>query len=322
MTKIGIIGAGSWAMALAKVLAEQSKVLLWSRNNNVVDEVNLENTNKLYSPNFIFSKNIAATNNLSDLEDCQIILVAVPVKNFYEVLKELPASFNSADKIFVSCSKGIEKASLEFPSQIIAEILPNVKIAAISGPNFAREVLEQKPTITSVASDDINVATKISRLLATNYLRCYPNNALLSTEICGAIKNVFAIAAGALKAKNLGDNAFAALITRGLSELQMLLKAMDGDEKIVNHPCGIGDIVLTTSSSQSRNFTYGFNLATNLPIDEKVLVEGKFTTFALVDLAKKLNIELPITMAVYNSINNPANIDIEIKKLMERPQRF
>jgi len=302
--KIGIYGAGSWGGALAVNLAQNHKVKVYS----------------LFEQEFN-NKNIKLTLDVQKLKKCDYLLLCVPTQNVREFLDVCAPHIPKKAPILICC-KGVEQATLKLPSQIVQEYLPN-PIAALSGPNFADEIAQLKPAATNIACADIDLGEQIIEAVSSPTLRGYYVDDVIATQVCGAIKNVIAIASGIVMGRNLGENARASLITRSLNEISLLCKAMGGNPAIINNLAGVGDLMLTCSSLKSRNTNFGYHLAkgedsTDILKNSEV-VEGYYTAKTIKQLMEKYNIEMPICMAVYNILYEAADINEQIQNLLRRP---
>jgi glycerol-3-phosphate dehydrogenase (NAD(P)+) len=316
--KIAIIGSGSWGTALAlSAYRAKNDVVIWSRNQSTAAEINQYHTNSHYLANIQLPNDIIATNNLAETLKSDLLLLSIPAQNIRQLCEDLVKLNLSKEIILVICSKGIEQESLKLMSEVIKEILPNNKTAFLSGPNFAHEVAQNLPAIASLASKDSNIARIIASNLTSSNFRIYPNSDPIGTQIMGAAKNVLAIATGISIGKNLGENAKAAILSRGIIEINSLSLAKGGDSQTLLAPAGIGDIHLTCSSATSRNTSYGIALAQNQP-KAQVLAEGFYSAKSIHLLAKSLNIEMPICKAVYQIVHQNQSIDTIITELLYR----
>lgn len=321
--KVAVIGSGSWGTALSMAIARASHdIKIFSRNAKIVEEINNYNTNLTYIPNIKLPANILASSNLKDAIDNDILFLAVPAQNILNICLELKKLDINSNKILVICSKGIERNSLKLMSEVVADILPNNPIAVLSGPNFAIEIAQNLPAITSIACEDINLATSLSKFFTSNNFRVYPNDDIVGTQILGAAKNVLAIAVGIAIGKEYGENAKAAIVSRGIHEIVNLITAKGGKLETLVSPAGIGDAYLTCSSSTSRNTSYGIKLGQNNAKDYTFLVEGFVTSESIVKLANKYNVQMPICQSVYLITHENLSLDKVVQELLERPIKF
>jgi len=321
--KIGIIGAGAWGTALSNILAKNQNVILWAKEKNVCDNINKNQENKRFLPKIKLSKKINCTTEINDVCDCDILFLVIPVQYLSGVLSKLKNSLDTKT-IFVCCSKGLEMNSLKLPSQIVSSIFPKNKIAIISGPNFATEIAKGLPAATVVSSKNEEVSKKISNLIKSPTLRPYLSSDIIGSQIAGALKNIYAIASGIVVGKKYGENAVASIISRSFAEITTVAKSMDAKKSTLAGLSGMGDLFLTCSSKESRNFSLGIDLAKGKTLSEIVqkkfsIAEGAFTVRALKKLADKEKLDLPINEAVYRVLYRRKNIDSAIQELLNRP---
>ena len=322
-TKIGIVGAGAWGTALSNLLAKNENVILWAKEKNVCDNINKNQENKRFLPKIKLSKKINCTTEINDICDCDILFLVIPVQYLSSVLGKLKNSINTKT-IFVCCSKGLEMSSLKLPSQIVSSIFPKNKVAIISGPNFAAEIARGLPAATVVASKNEEVSKKIANLIKSPTLRPYLSSDIIGSQIAGALKNIYAIASGIVVGKKYGENAVASIISRSFAEITTVAKSMDAKKSTLAGLSGMGDLFLTCSSKESRNFSLGIDLAKGKTLNEIIqkkfsIAEGAFTVRALKKLANKEKLDLPINEAVYRVLYRKKNIDSAIQELLNRP---
>ncbi|MCX7913430.1 MAG: NAD(P)-dependent glycerol-3-phosphate dehydrogenase, partial [Thermodesulfovibrionales bacterium] len=320
---ISVIGAGSWGTTLASLLADKGyDVVIWAREREVVDYINNQKENKLYLPGFILPESLKATNNLIEaVATSRYIINVVPTQYVRSVFSQA-LTFINKEAIVVSASKGIELNSHKTPSLILKELL-NRQISVISGPSFAKEVMLKSPTAVTLATDDRKVGLMLQELFNTNYFRVYTHDDVIGVEIGAALKNVIAIAAGICDGLGLGNNARAALITRGIFEISRLGVRLKAKEITFFGLSGIGDLILTCTSMQSRNYTVGYRLGkgeslTDIMSKMKHVAEGISTAQAAYELSIKYGVEMPITEQVFLTLyGGKAPIDA-VKDLMNR----
>ncbi len=329
MNSVNVIGTGSWGLALANLVAKvNKKTVIWGRNEDIITEINKHHSCKKYLPNVQLENTIKATSDLKLAIDAEVLLLVIPVQAMRSICLKLAELNLSKEKYLVLCAKGIEESSLLLVSEIVADILPEHKnIIILSGPNLAKEVALKKPSATTIACSDIKIAEKVAKLLAAPEFRPYLSNDIVGTQLCGAVKNVLAIACGIAKGRNLSENTSALLVTRGLVEISRLIMARGGNAKTVMGLCGIGDIVLTCSSFQSRNHLFGISIGKGKSLaaallEQKGVVEGAYTTQAVHHLSKQLNIEMPICDAVYKILYARENIEKVIDGLLSREIKY
>lgn len=324
MTSIGVIGAGAWGTALAHIQAEAGRdVTLWVREAEVAESISTTRENAAYLPGVTLNASITVTNRLMDLADKDVILVVTPAQYVRSTLESI-RSESLDGKPIVICSKGIEIETGMMLSKIVKETLPKSIPAVLSGPCFAREVALGLPTAVTVACADKDMAADIAEKVGCRNLRPYTTTDVLGAEIGGSVKNVLAIACGAIYGMKLGENARAALITRGIAEMGRLAKAMGADEKTLMGMCGFGDVMLTCSSMQSRNFSLGAMLGEGKTLEQilnerKSVTEGVHTARALMKLARANAVDMPIAETVYKCLCEGVPLKDAVSELLDRP---
>ena len=324
--KISVIGAGAWGTALAEVISRQgNEVNLWAREGDVVKSINTSNTNDLYLPNIKLSKLIIAQNNITDVLNCDLLLMVTPAQFMRSILDSLKSSLNEKVPI-VLCSKGIETETLNLMSEIAESIMPNNPLAVLSGPSFAIDVVNNKPTAVTLACKNPTIGKSIADSINLATFRPYLSEDVIGAQIGGATKNVIAIAAGVVEGQELGDSARAATIARGYSEINRLAVALGGQEETLAGLSGMGDLILTCNSETSRNFSLGMKLGQGLNAHEATnnlssVAEGMYSAKAIDKLSKKLGIEMPITNAVNDLIERNRSLGEIIDDLLSRPIR-
>lgn len=330
MKKVSVIGAGSWGTAIAFVLAENGHdCLLWARRENQSSEITNDNTNNAYLPGVKLPENLTATSNLEvAVAHGETIIIAVPTKSIREVCSEIDA-FLTKPKLFVHVAKGIEPDSLKRISEMITEELtpPNMKaIVALSGPSHAEEVVLRHPTTVTAASSDIEAAKEVQDLFMNNYFRVYTNNDIVGVEIGAALKNVIALAAGITDGLGYGDNAKAALITRGLAEISRLGVKMGAHPLTFSGLTGLGDLIVTCTSVHSRNWKAGNMLGQGNSLEDVIsgmgmVIEGVRTAKAAHQLAMKYEVVMPLTEALYTVLFEEVPPKIVVDQLMNRMKK-
>ena len=322
--KISVIGAGAWGTALAEVISRQgSKVNLWAREDSVVNSINTSNTNDLYLPSIKLSEHIIAHKDLSDVLDCDLILMVTPAQFMRPILNDIKDNLHKTIPI-VLCSKGIEIETLNLMSEIAEAIIPNNPLAVLSGPSFAIDVVNNKPTAVTLACKDSNIGKNIADSISLPKFRPYLSEDVIGAQIGGATKNVIAIAAGVVEGQNLGDSARAATIARGYTEINRLAVALGGKEETLSGLSGMGDLLLTCNSKTSRNFSLGIKLGQGLSVNEATnnlssVAEGMYSARAIDKLSNKLSVDMPITNAVNDLIEKNRSLDEIIDDLLSRP---
>ncbi|WP_411291909.1 NAD(P)H-dependent glycerol-3-phosphate dehydrogenase [Sphingorhabdus sp.] len=320
---VGIIGGGAWGTALAAVMAQiHDHVLIWAREDEVVRSVNTQHENILFLPGTALSAKIEATGDLAQLRDCEALLVVTPAQHVRMTLKALP----DTQAPLILCAKGIEADSQMLVSDVAAHARPGNPLAVLSGPTFAHEVAAGKPTAVTLATNNQALGSVLMRQIATPTFRPYWSDDVVGAEIGGAVKNVLAIACGVVDGAGLGLNARAALIARGFAEMQRYGLARGARGETLAGLSGLGDLVLTCSSENSRNFSLGRGLgqgrsANDLLADRKTVAEGAFTAPVLLKSAVALNIEMPIVSAVCALLAGTATVETVVTNLLARPLR-
>jgi glycerol-3-phosphate dehydrogenase (NAD(P)+) len=305
MRKIGIIGSGSWGTALGVLLGENvPDVRLWGREPSVVEAINSTHQNSAYLPGILLPDHLQATTNMKDLAGADALFVVVPSKALRSVATQLTTLPLAADVPVVSCIKGIENSTGLRMSQIIAEALPGRPIAVLSGPNHAEEIGRRQPAATVIGCADPTIGRQLQDLVACPWFRAYTSEDLCGIEWGAAVKNVFAIASGLAGGLGLGDNARAALVTRGLAEMIRLGTAMDGRAETFQGLSGVGDLVVTCYSEHSRNNRVGQALGRGQPLAEvlsnmKMVAEGVPNTESIYHAARRTGVRTPIIDTVY-----------------------
>lgn len=328
--KIGVLGLGSWPLALAQALNDNGhEVLMWSAILEEVDEFNKNHTASKYIDNVVFDSKMKATTDISEIcNHSKIILVGIPTKFYRDVLKTLSTKLDSK-KFFINVSKGIEPVTHMLMSEIISEEIDKKyvdDIINLTGPSHAEELVKFMETTLVSASVNLENARLVQSLFQNEYLRVYISDDLIGTQLVGALKNIIAIAAGALVGLGKGDNIKAALITRGLAELRRYALLRGAKEETIYGLAGLGDLIVTTSSVHSRNFQAGYRIGQgenpqNAINNSVMVVEGIRTCNAVVNQLSQLDIEMPISEAVYDVYYNNVDINEAIVRLMTREHR-
>ena len=320
--KAGVIGAGAWGTALAQVLAAGGQeVLLWALEGEVVDAINTTHANPLYLPGTPLHPGIRATSAMTDLAGCEMLLVVTPAQHLRSALAQAPVATP-----LVLCSKGIEAGTGLLMSEVVAEIRPDAPIAVLSGPTFAHEVAAGLPTAVTLACNDGDIARAIAGRIARPAFRPYLSDDVIGAEIGGAVKNVLAIACGVAEGAGLGLNARASLISRGFAEMTRFGLARGARAETLGGLSGLGDLVLTCSSTNSRNFSLGKGLgegqsASLLLANRRTVAEGAFTAPVLRDAARAANVEMPVVEAVCALLDGSAPVAHVVEALLSRPLR-
>lgn len=318
--KVAVLGGGAWGTALALTASRAGhNSRLWARDAETVRAIIERRENTRYLPGIRFDEPVEATGNLGHAVagvDC--VLVATPAQSLRQMLQMLREHVAEAVPL-VLCAKGIERATGRLMSDIAAEILPGSPVAALSGPSFATDVARGLPTAVTVAAEDTERASRLAEFLSAPHFRCYSSDDLIGVEIGGALKNVMAIAAGAAAGAGLGASAQAAVVTRGFVELRRIGGALGAQPETLFGLSGLGDLVLTCSSPQSRNFAYGMALGRGESLDNRPLAEGVATAGIAARIARERGLEAPITEAVEAILAGKLTITQAIEALMSRP---
>lgn len=324
--KISVIGAGSWGTTLANLLADKGyEVRLWVYEEELCRTIREERENTIYLPGFRISERIHPTTSIEETADgIDTFVMVVPSHAARGIAKRF-ASFLPPDAIVINAAKGIENQSLITTSRVFREIFPerlHKRLAAISGPTFAKEVSGKTPAAAVAASEDIRIAEKVQEIFTTSYFRVFTNTDLIGVELGGALKNVIAIAAGISDGLGFGYNARAALITRGLVEMMRLGMAMGASPQTLSGLSGLGDLVLTCTGDLSRNRTVGLKIGKGMKIDEiqkgmKMVAEGIRTVKSAHDLKKRHNVKGAIIDETYAILYEDKGPEKALKDLME-----
>jgi glycerol-3-phosphate dehydrogenase (NAD(P)+) len=325
MQKLAILGAGSWGLTLAWLLAgENQNVWLWDRNVEKIARMK-QDRKVLFPVPVILPSSLHLTDSLAEAaQEADVILLVVTVSGTREVLARLRDEIGLGKKvILINASKGIEFPSLKRMSEVFAEEMPDNPYAVLSGPTLAKEILSGLPTACSIACRDLAVAETLQQELSHNLFRLYSNTDVTGVELGGALKNIFAIASGYMQVKQLGDNAWGALLTRGLSEMTRFSVALGADQKTLYGMSGLGDLLATCNSPLSRNYQVGARLAKGETLAQileemKVVAEGVKTTYAVSQMCKQMGLDAPIVDMVEMSLSGPFSESMIIKSLMSR----
>ena len=320
---IAILGSGAWANTLAFLLGQNHYVVLW--DHDAPRARRRIKTRRFKKPiTQKYPDNVKITSELTDVLNCQVIINAVSLKGMAEVFGKLCLLKPDEKIIFLNAAKGIDAENLKTPSEIIRTFCEKNPISVISGPNLAKELIKGKPMVTEIACEDKNVASFLQTELNNPSLRIYINDDTKGVELCGALKNVMAIAAGACDSLGLGESAKASLVTRGLNEIGQFLKFYGCKEQTLLGPAGVGDLVATCSSQLSRNYRVGYFLAEGKKLEDVQrrlgeVAEGVNTATAVSKIIEENNLNMPICQEVYRVINGEINAVDAVLNLMKRP---
>jgi len=324
--RIGIIGGGAWGTALAVTARRAGRdVILWARETDVVAAINERHENPLFLPGIAIDAAIAATGELATAASANAVLLAVPAQHLREIAGSLAPSLRPGAAVVI-CAKGVEEKTGALMSEAAAAVLPGAKLAILSGPTFAGEVARGLPTAVTLATADQALGRAVIAALGTRSFRPYLSDDMVGAEIGGAVKNVLAIACGIVAGRRLGDNARAALITRGLAEMVRLARVKGGRPETLMGLSGLGDLTLTCTGLQSRNHSLGFALGEGKSLAailgaRRSIAEGVSSAAAVGALARRLGVDMPIVAAVDAILHRAADIDETIAGLLARPFR-
>lgn len=333
MSEIAVIGAGAWGTAISIVLGRKGShnVRLWAHEREVRESIAARRTNELFLPEHAIPETVLCTNSVEEaLQNASIVVSVMPSHHTRRLFRQMQPYLRE-NMLFVSASKGIENDSLLRMTQVISEVVHSgdrgftPRIGALSGPSFAKEVAIGDPTAITIASADAELASAVQSEFSDPRFRVYTNDDVVGVELGGALKNIIAIAAGALCGLNLGHNTVAALITRGLAEMTRLVVACGGKASTMAGLAGLGDLVLTCTGGLSRNRSVGVELGRGRKLDEIIagmhgmVAEGVLTTNAAVGLAQKAGVEMPITQQMHAVLQQGKSVQDAIRDLMGRP---
>lgn len=325
MRKVTIIGAGAWGTALALTVSVPGlDVMIYSRNNEVIESINSLHRNVHYLPGIVLPATLKATHFLAEVKDSDVLVLTTPSQFLRETCVKLREASLPETIPLLLCCKGIERGTLKLMSEVVAEIMPANPVAIVSGPNFADEVAEKLPAATTIACSDPQLAMRLVQLFANTALRPYYSDDIIGAQIGGAVKNVLAIGCGILVGRGLGENAKAAFITRGLAEIVRLGMAKGGKMETLMGLSGMGDLILTCGSAKSRNMSLGMLLGQGKSLEQiletrQTITEGVASAESVIHLARKLSVEMPISEAVYNVLYSGMAVDTAISGLLQRP---
>ena len=323
-SSISVIGTGSWGTALAQIMAAKGlPTTLWARREEIADEINKTRLNSGRLPKIKLHKNITATTDLQEALKNDVILIVTPAQALRPTLEQMKPHIRT-DHVLILCSKGIEQETLLMMSEVVDDVVSGIRVAILSGPNFAKEIAIGKPAATTLACTDKTLAVTLQNIIASKVFRPYVTGDIIGTQIAGSIKNVIAIACGIANGLEMGESARASLVTRGLAELTRLGVAMGASPETFLGQCGVGDMMLTCSSEQSRNFSLGLALGKGAPFEEimnasKSVTEGVHTAKTCAALAKKYGCDMPICTSIYACVSGDLSIPEALKSILNRP---
>jgi glycerol-3-phosphate dehydrogenase (NAD(P)+) len=323
---IGILGAGAWGTALAQAISTAGhQTVLWAHEQEVADAINSDHENPLYLQGVSLNPAIRATGVLAEAGEADAVFLVVPAQFLRGVAAQLAPAIAGGVAVVV-CAKGIEQNSCALMSEVVGETLPAHPVAILSGPTFASEVATGLPIALTLATTDEATGAALMEALGTPQIRPYLTNDVIGAEIGGAVKNILAIACGITEGRKFGDSARAAIITRGLAEMTRLCLAKGGRAETMMGLSGLGDLTLTCTSTQSRNYSLGVELGegkalVDIMASRRSVAEGVFSAAAVASLARQIGVEMPIVEAVDAIVNKGETVDTKIRELLARPFR-
>jgi len=324
--RIGVVGGGAWGTALAQSARRAGRdVLLWAYELETVEEINEHRTNRVYLPSVTLDRGIQATAKTAEMATCDLLLMAVPTQFTRAISAEIGPYLQKGTPV-LACAKGFEEETQLFLTEVLAQTLPGATLGVLSGPSFAAEVARNLPTALTLAVADEALGRELAEALGHRNFRLYWSDDVRGVQIGGAVKNVLAIAAGIVVGRALGDSAHAAVTTRGFAELRRFGVALGGQPETLTGLSGLGDVMLTCSSTKSRNMSLGKALGKGRTLEEvlgkrRSVSEGVYTAGAVMELARRHDVEMPICAAVYEVLSERMSIDDAIESLLSRPAR-
>ena len=322
--RIGVIGGGAWGTALAQTLTLAGRsVVLWAREAETVSDINTRHVNRAFLPGIALDPRLAATGDLKDCAAADAVLLVCPAQHVRATTAAL-APYTRAGQPLIVCAKGVEQASGKLMGEVLVETVPDTALAVLSGPSFAADVARGLPAALTIACRDEQLGKRLAERLGDRQLRLYWSDDIVGVELGGALKNVLAIAAGIVDGKGLGASAHAALVTRGFAEMRRLGHALGARPETMMGLSGLGDLVLTCGSPQSRNMSLGRALGQGETLEAVLgarvsVTEGVYTAAAVARLAEQRRVEMPITAAVHAVLEGRVSVDDAIAGLMSRP---
>ncbi len=324
--RVAVVGAGSWGTTVAALSSANTPTTLWARRRELADEINALRENRQYLPGFSLPEALQVTSDIEcAVRDADIVVMAVPSHGFREVAAIAAPALRPRAPV-VSLAKGIELASLKRMSEVVGDEMPGHPVAVLTGPNLAKEILQGQPSASVVAIDDLDIGRELQRIFGRPFLRIYTNPDVVGCEVGGAVKNVIAIAAGMAEGMGFGENTRATLITRGLAEMTRLGAAMGGAPATFAGLAGMGDLIATCSSEQSRNNGVGLQLGRGRAIesivgDMRMVAEGVKSSSSVLDLAHRYGVEMPITEQVVAVCHHGRSAAEALEALMQRDSK-
>lgn len=319
---IAVLGGGSFGTAMAKVLAENGhRVHFWMRDAQQAEEIRNTGINSRYMPGVVLAGEIEPTTDFAGaVSRAEVVFVAIPSKAFRSVIREHSTDFHDG-QIVISLTKGIEAQGFKLMSEILQEEIPRCRIGVLSGPNLASEIVSRDLTATVIAAKDPDVRRTVQDLLGCEYFRVYANVDVYGVELAGALKNIYAIVAGLASALDMGENAKAMLITRGLAEMSRFAVSLGANPMTFMGLAGVGDLIVTCTSSKSRNFRVGYAVGKGQKLDDAVqelgqVAEGIYTLKLVKEKSEAIGIYMPLVRGLYEILYGSASIKAVISSLM------
>jgi glycerol-3-phosphate dehydrogenase (NAD(P)+) len=323
---VAVIGAGSWGTTVAAVAAVNTPTVLWARRPELAAEINAARVNPEYLPNFVLPEELRATDSLAEaVSRADVVVMAVPSHGYRDVALQAAASIRPWVPV-VSLAKGLERTTLKRMSEVTSDAMPGHPVAVLTGPNLAKEILSGQPAASVVAINDVTIGRELQRIFSRPSLRVYTNSDVIGCEVAGVVKNVIAIAAGMAQGMGFGDNTRATLITRGLAEMTRLGVAMGGRPETFAGLAGMGDLIATCSSKQSRNNMVGLQLGEGRTIEEilaatNMVAEGVKSSPSVLDLARRYGVDMPITEQIVAVCHEGHPASEALAALMQRSRK-
>ncbi len=318
---VGLLGGGSWGTTVASLVARNAPITMWARDSNTVDEINREHTNNKYLPGARLPERLVATHDLEQaVANKDVIIMGIPSQQFRAVLEEVKPFIRPWVPI-ISLSKGLELSTKLRMTEIIAQVCPAHPRGVLTGPNLAREIMSGYAAASVIAMEDQVIVRQLQKLFHSGLFRVYTNHDVIGCELGGVLKNIIAIAAGMGDGQGAGDNTRSAVITRGLAEITRLGVAMGAESQTFSGLTGMGDLVATCTSPQSRNRSVGFELGRGRSIQEIIdemfmVAEGVKSAPAVVSLAEQYNVEMPIAQEVYEVVHGESSAQKAFRGLL------
>ncbi|MFZ9627890.1 MAG: NAD(P)H-dependent glycerol-3-phosphate dehydrogenase [Ilumatobacteraceae bacterium] len=323
---VAVIGAGSWGTTIASLAADNTPTVLWARRPELAERIDRDHVNPDYLPGFGLSSQLRATASMADaVGSADVLVMAVPSQGYRSIAAEAARHLRAWVPV-VSLTKGLERGTQQRMSEVTRDEMPGHPVAVLTGPNLAKEILSGQPAASVVAVDDSDIAHELQRIFSRPTLRVYTNDDVVGCEVGGVVKNVIAIAAGMSEGMGFGDNSKATLITRGLAEITRLGMALGGSAATFAGLAGMGDLIATCSSHQSRNHTVGLRLGRGESIDDVIastntVAEGVLSSPSVLDLARRYGVEMPITEQVVAVCHEGRTARSALGALMQRTNK-